>query len=127
MLRQYSQFIELVRGMLREKRDEPLKSAVMESIRRGILPEYLERKAAEVINMLTMEYNYADDVAAQKEESFEEGRDEGMRLGEEKGRDEDRVETIRLMMGNMNLTFAQVMDALKIEPSERDRLASLLS
>ena len=73
--------------------------------------------------MLTMEYNYADDVAAQKEESFEEGRDEGMRLGEEKG----RVETIRLMMGNMNLTFAQVMDALKIEPSERDRLASLLS
>ena len=30
------------------------------------------------------------------------------------------------MMGNMNLTFAQVMDALKIEPSERDRLASLL-
>ena len=81
--------------------------------------------------MLTMEYNYADDVAAQKEESFEEGRvegrEEGMRLGEEKGRDEGRAETIRLMMGNMNLTFAQVMDALKIEPSERDRLASLLS
>ena len=50
-----------------------------------------------------------------------------MRLGEEKGRDEGRVETIRLMMGNMNLTFAQVMDALKIEPSERDRLAALLS
>ena len=127
VLRQYSQFIELVRGMLREKRDEPLKSAVMESIRRGILPEYLERKAAEGINMLTMEYNYADDVAAQREESFEKGRDEGLRLGEEKGRDEGRVETIRLMMGNMNLTFAQVMDALKIEPSEQDRLASLLS
>ena len=86
---------------------------------------------------------YADDVAAQREESFEKGRDEGLRLGEEKGlrlgeekglrlgeekgRDEGRVETIRLMMGNMNLTFAQVMDALKIEPSERDRLASLLS
>ena len=91
-------------------------------MRRGILPGYLERKSAEVVNMLTMEYNYADDVAAQREESFEKGRDEGLRLGEEKG----RVETIRLMMGNMNLTFAQVMDALKIEPSELDRLASLL-
>ena len=30
------------------------------------------------------------------------------------------------MMGNMSLTFAQVMDELKIEPSERNRLASLL-
>ena len=80
--------------------------------------------------MLTMEYNYADDVAAQREESFEKGRDEGLRLGEEKGlrlgEEKGRVETIRLMMGNMNLTFAQVMDALKIEPSERDKLASLL-
>ncbi|MBQ3799672.1 MAG: hypothetical protein II837_05185, partial [Treponema sp.] len=107
-------------------------------MRRGILPGYLERKSAEVVNMLTMEYNYADDVAAQREESLAEGmrlgeekgmklgEEKGMRLGEEKGRDEGRVETIRLMMGNMNLTFAQVMDALKIEPSERDRLATLL-
>ena len=91
------------------------------------MPGYLEKKASEVINMLTMEYNYADDIAAQKEESFEEGRmegrDEGLRLGGEKG----RAEAVRLMMGNMNLTFAQVMDALKIEPPERDRLAALLS
>ena len=81
------------------------------------------QKSAEVINMLTMEYNYADDVAAQREESLAEG----MRLGEEKGRTEGQVETIRLMMGNMNLTFAQVMDVLKIQPPERDRLAALLS
>ena len=45
-----------------------------------------------------------------------------LRHFEERG----RVETIRLLMGNMNLTFAQVMDELKIEPSERNRLASLL-
>ena len=74
-----------------------------------------------------MEYNYADDVAAQRGESLAEGmrigEEKGLKLGEEKG----RVETIRLMMGNMNLTFAQVMDALKIQPPERDRLASLLS
>ena len=90
------------------------------------MPGYLERKASEVVNMLTMEYNYADDVAAQREESFAEGRMEGRNEGRVEGRNEGRVETIKLMMGNMNLTFAQVMDALKIEPSERDRLASLL-
>ena len=38
-----------------------------------------------------------------------------------------RVEAIGLMAGNMNLTFVQVMDVFKMGPSERDRLASLLS
>ena len=118
VLDHYSVLIALAREAEEKGQEEPLTWAVKEGIRRGILPGYLERKASEVVNMLTMEYNYADDVAAQREESLAEG----MRLGEEKG----RMETIRLMMGNMNLTFAQVMDALKIEPSERDRLASLL-
>ena len=138
VLGHYSALIALVREAEEKGQEEPLTWAVKEGIRRGILPGYLERKSAEVVNMLTMEYNYADDVAAQREESFEKGRDEGLRLGEEKGlrlgeekglrlgEEKGRVETIRLMMGNMNLTFAQVMDALKIEPSERDKLASLL-
>ena len=121
--RDYSALIALMRKAGEGGQKDPLTWAVKEGIRRGILPGYLERKSAEVVNMLTMEYNYADDVAAQREESFEAGRNEGRN----EGRDEGRAETIRLMMGNMNLTFAQVMDALKIEPSERDRLASLLS
>ena len=123
VLGHYSVLIALVREAEGKGLEEPLTWAVKEGVRRGILPGYLERKSAEVINMLTMEYNYADDVAAQREESLAEG----MRLGEEKGRTEGRVETIRLMMGNMNMTFAQVMDVLKIEPSERVRLASLLA
>ena len=135
VLRHYSALIALVREAEGKGLEEPLTWAVKEGIQRGILPGYLERKSAEVVNMLTMEYNYADDVAAQREESLAEGmrlgEEKGMRLGEEKGmrlgEEKGRVETIRLMMGNMNLTFAQVMDALKIEPSERDRLASLLS
>ena len=130
VLGHYSALIALVREAEKAVQEEPLTWAVKEGIRRGILPGYLERKASEVVNMLTMEYNYADDVAAQREESLAEGmrlgEERGLRLGEEKGRNEGRVETIKLMMGNMNLTFAQVMDALKIEPSERDRLASLL-
>ncbi len=126
VLRQYSALITLVREAMKDGKADPLKRAVMEAMRRGILPDYLERKSSEVINMLTMEYNYADDVAAQREESLAEGlrigEEKGLRIGEEKG----RVETIKLMMGNMNLTFAQVMDALKIEPPERDRLEALL-
>ena len=120
-LRQYSQFIDLVRKARVEGKEEPLTWAVKEAIGRGILPGYLERKSTEVINMLTMEYDYAVDVAAQKEESLAEG----IRIGEERGLEQER-RTIRMMMDNLHLTITEVMDALNIPPSERDSFASKL-
>ena len=121
-LRQYSEFIGLVRKARAEGKDEPLTWAVKEAIGRGLLPGYLERKSTEVINMLTMEYDYAVDVAAQKEESLAEG----IRIGEERGLEQGRQETVRLIMDKLNLSLTQVMDALNVPPSERDSFAAKL-
>ena len=65
--------------------------------------------------MFLMEYDYKDDIASQREESFDEGLEKG------------RLEDMRLMMQNLNLSLPQVMDALKIPPEEREKYISLLS
>ena len=70
-----------------------------------------------------MEYDYKDDIASQREESFELGLAKGRVSGLEEG----RLEDMRLMMQNLNLSLPQVMDALKIPPEERGKYISLLS
>ena len=37
------------------------------------MPNYLNRKTTEVSNMLWGEYNYDEDIAAQRQEAFDEG------------------------------------------------------
>ena len=118
-LRQYSEFIDLVRLAHKDGKEEPLSWAVRESIKKGILPGYLERKSTEVINMLTMEYDYATDIAAQKEESFEEGREEG--------RENERFASIRNIMESLNISLDKALDVLKIQPEERSKFAAMLS
>lgn len=114
-LMQYSKFIEIVRKSIKEKIENPLTRAVKEAISHGILTDYLERKSTEVINMLTMEYDYAADIAAQKEESLEEGKILGLEQG------------IRNLILNMKLTPAQAMEALGIPPEERSLYLSQLN
>ena len=114
-LRQYSEFIDLVRLAHKDGKEEPLSWAVKESIKKGILPGYLERKSTEVINMLTMEYDYATDIAAQKEESFEEGREK------------ERFASIRNIMESLNISLDKALDVLKIRPEERGKFAAMLS
>ena len=114
-LRQYSEFIDLVRLAHKDGKEEPLSWAVKESIKKGILPNYLERKSTEVINMLTMEYDYATDIAAQKEESFEEGREK------------ERFASIRNIMESLNISLDKALDVLKIQPEERSKFAAMLS
>ena len=125
-LRQYSRLMELVRKACREKKEEPLTWAVQEAIRQGILADYLKRKSTEVINMLTMEYDYAVDVAAQKEESLEEGIRIGEERGLERGREEGLEEGLRNLILNMKLTPLQAMDALGIPPDEQTMFLSRL-
>ena len=69
VLYEYSQFISIVRECIANHKD--LGNAVKECIRRGILKDYLERKGSEVINVLTMEYDYDMDIAVQREEATE--------------------------------------------------------
>ena len=69
--------------------------------------------------MLTMEYDYATDIAAQKEESFEEGREEG--------REKERFASIRNIMESLNISLDKALDVLKIQPEERSKFAAMLS
>lgn len=79
ILYQYSCFIEIIRRY--DTNDpEKLRKAIAECKSKGILKEYLERKESEVINMLTAEYSYEQDIEVQREESFQQGRQKELDL-----------------------------------------------
>ncbi|MBQ4331074.1 MAG: hypothetical protein IJC31_04475 [Spirochaetaceae bacterium] len=58
-------------------------------MRRNILRDYLERRGEETLSILMTEYDYATDIAVQKEEAYEDGffadREEGISIGLERG------------------------------------------
>ena len=63
--------------------------AIQEAVRRNILRNYLERRGGETLSILMAEYDYATDIAVQKEEAYEDGlfagREEGISIGLEQG------------------------------------------
>lgn len=87
VLREYSQFIDMVTKYQETDVSEPYKKAIQECIRKGILAEYLKQKGSEVVNMLTAEYDYEMDIEVQREEAFESGKELGVELGLEVSRE----------------------------------------
>ena len=88
VLKEYSQFMEIVQNYQISGEEEPYKKAIKECIEKGILADYLMRKGGEVVNMLLDEYDYETDIEVQREEAREEGR----KLGREEGREEGRMQ-----------------------------------
>ena len=84
VLKEYSQFMEIVQNYQISGEEEPYKKAIKECIEKGILADYLMRKGGEVVNMLLDEYDYETDIEVQREEAREEGR----KLGREEERKE---------------------------------------
>ena len=80
-LKEYSEFIEQVRSNIENNVPEPLTTAIKETIKKGFLSDYLNRKSTEVQNMLLAEYDYDTDIAVQRKEAF----DDGIAIGEERG------------------------------------------
>ena len=72
-LEQYAQFLELVEEAKAAGQAEPLTWAIQEAVRRNILRDYLERRGGETLSILMAEYDYATDLAVQKEEAYEDG------------------------------------------------------
>ena len=99
LLKEYSQFMEVVQNYQISGEEEPYKKAIKECIERGILADYLMRKGSEVVNMLLDEYDYETDIEVQREEAREEGRklgrEEGRMQGREEGREEERKEFLQ--------------------------------
>ena len=110
-LEQYVQFLELVEEAKAAGHENPLRWAIQEAVRRNILRDYLERKGGEVLSILMTEYDYATDMAVQKEEAYEDGlftgREEGISIGLERGAYEKALETARSFL-SMGLEPEQV-------------------
>ncbi len=81
ILKQYSEFMAIVfrhQAELKEKSTEEetkgcYERAIREAINKGILPDYLKRKATEVRNMFLDEYDYATDIKVKQKEAFDNG------------------------------------------------------
>ena len=87
-LEQYAQFLELVEEAKAAGQAEPLTWAIQEAVRRNILRDYLERRGGETLSILMAEYDYATDLAVQKEEAYEDGLFAGQERGLATGRKE---------------------------------------
>ena len=87
-LKQYSEFIEQVRSNIENDVPEPFTSAIKETIKKGFLSDYLNRKSTEVQNMLLAEYDYDTDIAVQRKEAFDDGVMQGLSRGISQGRNE---------------------------------------
>ena len=108
-LDEYSLFVEEVRRQTQLDPENGFTNAVKICIEKGILKEYLQRKAGEVINMLIAEYDYDTDIAVQREEAgkiaFARGISQGKSLGLAQGKSlglaegtrQKALETARLM------------------------------
>ncbi|WP_428769513.1 Rpn family recombination-promoting nuclease/putative transposase [Treponema sp. HNW] len=112
-LAQYSLFVDTVRKHLKLDREKGFEKAVQECINNDILREYLERKSREVMNMLLAEYDYATDIAVQREESEA--------IGLEKGARQTKLETAKLMKG-MNYPISDICTISGLSKEEIEKL-----
>ncbi|GMO42707.1 MAG: Rpn family recombination-promoting nuclease/putative transposase [Treponemataceae bacterium] len=99
-LAQYSAFIERVRAFAKEKKnlEEALALAVNDCIRRGILKEFLEKNAPEVIDMLLEEWTWEGAQALMRKEMREEVREEVLEEVREEVREERGMEIARNLL-----------------------------
>ena len=84
-LAEYSAFIAKVRAFEHElgDKEEAMKAAIRYCREHDILAEFLERHAAEVLNMLITEWNTEEAKEVWFEEGLEKGREEGLEKGKE--------------------------------------------
>jgi hypothetical protein len=96
-LAQYSAFIDKVRYFNKELGNlaEAITAAIRYCREHDILKEFLEKHAAEVLEMLLTEWKWEEAEAFVREVSREEGLEEGREQGLEQGREDERAKIAR--------------------------------
>ena len=112
-LDEYSLFVEEVRIQTQLDPENGFTNAVKICIEKGILKEYLQRKAREVINMLVAEYDYDTDIAVQRQESLMIG----IRQGFSDGVYQTKLETARNLR-TMGLSVENIAQATGLAVQE---------
>ena len=88
-LKEYAQYVAKVRkytSLGELSLEDAVECAVDESIKEGILTEFLIKNRAEVISMSIFEYNKDEEEKKLRKAEFEAGREEGRKAGIEEGR-----------------------------------------
>jgi predicted transposase/invertase (TIGR01784 family) len=98
----YAAFIALVRRyqLSGYTLEEAIERAIKDCVARGILAEFLQAHASEVINMLTAEFKMEEAVEVWKEEGFEEGVEKGREEGREEGIEEGIAKVAKNLLAN---------------------------
>ncbi|MBO6176487.1 MAG: hypothetical protein J6O39_02985, partial [Treponema sp.] len=80
----------------------------------NLLPDYLRRKASEVISMVFNEYDYETDIQVKTEEAERRGHAAGL----EEGVRQKAVETARTLIKMNVLTLSQIAQASGLSEEE---------
>jgi hypothetical protein len=93
ILSEYSKFVALVRYLTQQLGDKQkaMQAAVRYCLKHGILKEFMEKHKQEVLNMRITEWNQEEAIAVWREEGLEDG----IALGLERGREQTLLETAR--------------------------------
>ena len=125
LLGQYSLFVDAVRRHTAVDKEHGFENAIKECIKNDILREYLQRKSREVINMLIAEYDYATDIAVQREEAgriafvngIKQGKSLGLIEGNAEGSHQAKLETARILK-QLGDSTQKIVQATGLTPAE---------
>ena len=124
-LKEYSEFIEQVRSNIENNVSEPFTNAIKQTIRKGFLSDYLNRKSTEVQNMLLAEYDYDTDIAVQRKEAFDDGvaigEERGISIGLSKGMQQAKIETAKVLK-SAGIEINLIINSTGLSPEEIEKL-----
>jgi predicted transposase/invertase (TIGR01784 family) len=98
-------------------KDEAVKAAVRECVKKGILADFLREHGSEVENMLLTEWNWDDALEVWRKEGWEDGMEIGMERGMEKGKREGKLE-IALNMKNFKIPPEEIAKYTGLPPEK---------
>ena len=115
-------FVQIMRENYNPKKPESFTPAIQIALKQNVMPNYLNRKTTEVSNMLWGEYNYDEDIAAQRQEAFDDGVAKGISRGIEQGSHQKAIDTARNFL-SMGLSIEQIAQGTGLAKSEVEQLA----
>ena len=113
-LSEYSTFVAKYREYFKEmnNQEEAIKAAIIFCSKHGILREFLEIHAREILNMLITEWNTEDAIAYAREEGREDGYEEGRENGYEESREQIAMNALT---EGLSTEFVQKITGLDME------------
>ena len=126
-LKDYAEYVDRVRKYAGElSLSEAVERTITECIREGILKEFLEKNRGEVKKMSIYEYDQEKHIRMERQDAWEdgvlEGRREGIKEGELRGRNAQLVEQIKKKL-DRGKSIPQIAEELE---ETEDRIQELM-